>query len=235
MTLASFTARRGGEVPWGAGLALVGEAVHLVGEVGSGSLWATLLGVPLVLFPDRAWHAVLSGVCSWAFLFLLFLLWLRRAGISPRVAFPWRPSLPQATWMGWALGVGILPHFLGIPDADVEVPLLDLLQTVSDRVWLSAYALAVAPIGEEWLYRGLVFPGLAKKMGDKAAIVLVGMWFGLLHLPEYQGAPWGMASLCAFGLGATWLRAWTGGLLPSVVAHLVFNTVGVVGLWTAAP
>jgi membrane protease YdiL (CAAX protease family) len=93
----------------------------------------------------------------------------------------------------------------------------------ADRVGAFAANAAVvaglAPIVEELTYRGLGFSVLAR-FGQTAAIVLVGIAFGLGH-----GLVTALPILTAFGIGLAYLRSRTGSVYPSIVLHSAFNAL----------
>jgi membrane protease YdiL (CAAX protease family) len=79
-----------------------------------------------------------------------------------------------------------------------------------------------APVVEELLFRGLGFSVLAR-FGQPAAIVLVGLAFGLWH-----GLVIAFPLLALFGAGLAYMRARTGSVFPGMVLHALFNTFAVV-------
>jgi membrane protease YdiL (CAAX protease family) len=93
----------------------------------------------------------------------------------------------------------------------------------SDRVGAFAANAAVvaglAPLVEELTYRGLGFSVLAR-FGQTAAIVLVGIAFGLGH-----GLVTALPILTAFGIGLAYLRSRTGSVYPAIVLHSAFNAL----------
>jgi|SRR5919108_1902480 membrane protease YdiL (CAAX protease family) len=76
-----------------------------------------------------------------------------------------------------------------------------------------------APIVEELTYRGLGFSLLAP-LGQTAAIVLVGIAFGLGH-----GLVTALPLLTAFGIGLAYLRSRTRSVYPSILLHSTFNAL----------
>jgi membrane protease YdiL (CAAX protease family) len=92
--------------------------------------------------------------------------------------------------------------------------------------WVT-YVIA-APIGEELLFRGLLYRGLESRLGALGAIVLSSLAFGLIH---YPGFGWSrvVATGC-LGLLFGWLRWRTGNTGVTVVAHAATNFVAVLGL-----
>jgi uncharacterized protein len=77
----------------------------------------------------------------------------------------------------------------------------------------------LAPIVEELTYRGVGFSILAR-FGQTAAILLVGIAFGLGH-----GLVVALPILTAFGIGLAYLRSRTGSVYPCIALHSVFNAL----------
>jgi membrane protease YdiL (CAAX protease family) len=75
----------------------------------------------------------------------------------------------------------------------------------------------VAPVVEEFTYRGLGFTLLAR-FGQTAAIVLVGLAFGLGH-----GLVTALPILVTFGIGLAYLRSRTYSIYPPILLHSAFN------------
>ena len=75
----------------------------------------------------------------------------------------------------------------------------------------------IAPVVEELTYRGLGF-SLLRPYGEVAAIVGVGIAFGLAH-----GLVEGLAILSLFGMGLAFLRSRTDSIYPPILLHAAFN------------
>jgi uncharacterized protein len=75
----------------------------------------------------------------------------------------------------------------------------------------------LVPIGEEITFRGLGYK-LLERFGRTAAILLVGVAFGLAH-----GLVEALPILVPFGAGLAYVRARTGSIYPGVVVHGFFN------------
>ena len=75
----------------------------------------------------------------------------------------------------------------------------------------------LAPVVEELTFRGLGFT-LFERFGRWAAIVLVGLAFGLAH-----GLVEGLPLLFLFGAGLAYLRSRTGSVYPGMLVHVVYN------------
>ncbi len=71
----------------------------------------------------------------------------------------------------------------------------------------------VAPIGEEFLFRGLIFTALRNWKGTLPAAIITGVLFGGVH---FGSAPLlDLVPLAALGFGLCLLYRYTGSLYPS--------------------
>ena len=85
----------------------------------------------------------------------------------------------------------------------------------------------VAPVIEEMMFRGIGF-SLLQPFGERAAVIVVGLAFGLVH-----GLVEGFLIIAVFGTGLAALRSRTNSLYPCILLHSVFNaTALVLGLTT---
>jgi membrane protease YdiL (CAAX protease family) len=81
---------------------------------------------------------------------------------------------------------------------------------------LVAFAL-IGPIAEELTFRGLGFY-LLQRYGQTAAIVVIGITFGLWH-----GLIEALPVLIIFGIGLAYLRSRTNSIYPGMILHATFN------------
>jgi membrane protease YdiL (CAAX protease family) len=95
------------------------------------------------------------------------------------------------------------------------------------RVYLGLFAIVLAPVAEEFFFRGFLFSA-AKKLGrPKFAWIGVSLLFALIH----HNAPT-FAPLFVFAIALTWLCQKTGNLLAPIAAHALFNATNLaVLLW----
>lgn len=96
------------------------------------------------------------------------------------------------------------------------------VDTLLEAVIVPLAVVAIPAVSEELLFRGLLLPGLAKRYGPSAALVLSSVLFGAIH---WAPAAIAYATVAGFALG--WLRLKTGSVLPSVAMHGAFNAVPV--------
>jgi membrane protease YdiL (CAAX protease family) len=91
------------------------------------------------------------------------------------------------------------------------------------RVLWAVLALAVAPPTEELLFRGVLYGGLARSWGARAAAVATTVLFVALHATEI-GRFWpGWAVISALGALALRARLKTGSLVPAIALHAAYN------------
>jgi membrane protease YdiL (CAAX protease family) len=88
---------------------------------------------------------------------------------------------------------------------------------------------AIAPLGEEILFRGFLFNGLRARLGTWGAAILSGLIFGGLHYYSW----FGMASITLYGIFACWIFARTGSLWPAILLHALSNFLITLSCWYA--
>ncbi len=119
----------------------------------------------------------------------------------------------------------LLQHLFGM-----EIELQGVAQFIAqERSWLQvAYmftAVIVAPLYEELMFRGIIFPYLAKRIGLAGGIVLVSVLFALMHFHRPAAVPLFLLS------GALCLAYWrTGSLWVAIGMHALFNAVTILAL-----
>jgi membrane protease YdiL (CAAX protease family) len=104
-----------------------------------------------------------------------------------------------------------LPSDLGVHDSTVALVAVGLLVTV------------VAPLAEEFLFRGFMFGALRNWRGPWTAAVITGVVFGSIHVlgTDAEFLP----PLMLFGFLLCLIRWRTGSLLPCIVLHAINNSI----------
>lgn len=159
----------------------------------------------------------------------------------------WREVLGGAGWrrclaLAAAVMAVLAPVILGLK-AISEIALQQLHWPVADQraveliisantPWLSAYlmffAVVLAPLGEEFFFRGLLF-STAKRLGwPKLGWLGVSFLFALIHCNAPTFLP-----LFVLALALTWLCEKTGGLRAPILAHSLFNAGNLLALLVA--
>ena len=86
------------------------------------------------------------------------------------------------------------------------------------KIYLGIFAVVIAPLAEEFIFRGLLVSGCKKIGWPKCGAVVVSLLFAAIHTSAPVFLP-----LFVFALALTWLGEQTGGLLAPVLAHSAFN------------
>jgi hypothetical protein len=83
----------------------------------------------------------------------------------------------------------------------------------------------VAPLVEETVFRGYLYPLFAKSFGIVPGVLLTGVLFGLMHGSQL-GWTWGIVLLLILvGVIFTFVRAHTGTVVASFLLHLGYNSM----------
>ncbi len=87
----------------------------------------------------------------------------------------------------------------------------------------AALTCVVAPMCEEFLFRGYIFTALRNWRGTLPAAVITGLVFGGVHVGSAPVLD--LVPLAGLGFGLCLLYRYTGSLYPSIVAHSLNNSV----------
>jgi membrane protease YdiL (CAAX protease family) len=168
---------------------------------------------------------------------LAFVACFRQRGIDWRRALGLRGISPgKSIGFGAMCFLAVLPplaiafaaysqfcHLVGIKEE--TQPIADLLassDSVSVVVLIAAFAIAVAPVFEEFLFRGFAYPVLKQRWGTLRALMVVSMVFAVIHfhLPS-------LGPLFALAVGLGLAYEWSGSLLAPITMHVLFNAANV--------
>ena len=121
---------------------------------------------------------------------------------------------------GLSLVVALVTSRMKTPD---QMPMEELFKYRTTALLFMAMAVLVAPLVEETLFRGYLYPLFARSFGVAPAIVVTGVLFGLMHGAQL-GWTWGLvATLTLVGIIFTLVRARTGTVFASFLMHLGYN------------
>jgi membrane protease YdiL (CAAX protease family) len=144
------------------------------------------------------------------------------------VGFEWPPSWKP--WKGIAVSAVFAVVLLGIGALVTSLyggskTQLDLLieSSYQARLATAFLAVATAPLIEELIYRGVLYPALERTIGMGFAIAVVSLMFAGVHVLQYSNNLAVIAVITLLSISLTMVRAFTGKLLPCFVIHLVFN------------
>ncbi len=110
-----------------------------------------------------------------------------------------------------------------------DQPVVDLfLKTNSPALLLVLllFALSVAPVFEEFFFRGFAYPALKQRYGFWPALLLVSGIFAFSHLHAPSFLP-----LFVFAIGLGLAYELTGSLIAPITMHILFNATMIVQLF----
>ncbi len=207
---------------------------------------AVLMGY-VVLRPLAGWHMRADAVQSNTFFLLiqqcvfyvlvLVLLYLM-ARIQHQQPFwkslGWKKPTPRQV-AGYLAGGGGLALAVSLalalrPDTQ-GFPLEKLFDSRAASYAIGAFAIGVAPVVEELVFRGLLFAIFERAVGLRFAVVTTAVLFAGLHVPEYWNAWNHLAMILVVGLVFSLARGSTGSLTPSVILHIGYNFLIMTGLF----
>ncbi|MDH4247355.1 MAG: CPBP family intramembrane metalloprotease [Deltaproteobacteria bacterium] len=137
-------------------------------------------------------------------------------------------------WLGLGMGMQVLARvwvILAPPPLTLDFPLVHYLELGPGAVaFLLVMVVLMAPVLEEVLFRGLLFPALRRRMSFWPAALLVTVLFTALHSVQFLAYLPALAGIAALGLLLAWQRERTGSLWPSILLHTGFNLLGILPL-----
>ncbi len=113
----------------------------------------------------------------------------------------------------------------------VQPSQVEAWRTAVDAGWLVgllAAVVVVAPIGEEIIFRGFLFRGLAKPGWEVHAVGGIALAWALLHI-QYDW--FGMAQIFLAGLMLGWFRWASGSTILTIGMHMLINLLSMIETW----
>ena len=121
------------------------------------------------------------------------------------------------------LAVGIaVTYFFGGPKTELEEIINSSFRT---RVVMAILAATTGPLIEEIIYRGVIYAALQRFIGVVWTVLVVSMLFAGVHVYQYRSNIWVIAVICLLSVTLTFVRAYSGRLLPPFIIHFVFNGI----------
>lgn len=102
--------------------------------------------------------------------------------------------------------------------SQVVVQILERQPPIGYTLLIALSTIVLAPIAEEMLFRGLLYPALKQAGHPLIAIYGVSLLFGVIHINLVAALP-----LAFFGVILTILYEITGNLFAPIIAHSLFN------------
>jgi membrane protease YdiL (CAAX protease family) len=198
-------------------------------------------GVTAFQSPDSFACVLLATLSFQGAAWVLIFIFLKFHEVNWRDAFGLRnQNLIRSLLLAVGVLVVILPVVLALqqlsvvalekigwaPEDQRAVDLLVNAGSVWMRGYLALFAVVLAPVAEEFIFRGVLFPFIKQLGYPRLAWIGVSLLFALIHL----NAPT-FVSLFVLALTLTWLYQKTDCLLASITVHSLFNAANLVVLF----
>jgi membrane protease YdiL (CAAX protease family) len=226
-----------GWAPWTAPLVLVAA-------IAAAAVGGLVIDLPALAFGAEVTNShtpaglTIAGTFVQDLAFVFVAVWFARLG--GRVSRAWQFGL-RAPGVGWrSAGRMIVLLLLGFivfsvlwavlfePGEDKVLKSLGSGEGGALLVLSAALTCVVAPIGEEFLFRGYIFTALRGWRGTLPAAALTGLLFGGVHVGSAPVLD--LPPLAALGFGLCLLYRYTGSLYPGIVTHCLNNCIAFAGL-----
>lgn len=181
---------------------------------------------------NMALRIALGALCFQGVLLAMMPRFLREHGATWRSAFglPARPG--RALLYGALVACAFLPlgellqrgsmeiiSRLGVhPEAQAAVVALKSSSERLDRLALAIVAVVLAPVAEELLFRGILYPAIKRGGFPRLALWGTSLLFAFIHMNLITFLP-----LLLFAMMLALLYEHTGNLLAPLAAHALFN------------
>ena len=185
--------------------------------------------------PDGSGAVLVATLGFQGVTWVLIPLFLRRHQMGWRDAFGIRdprllwvlgltviliPFVLLAAWGLEFLSGSVLAHFGRPPETQLTVSLLANARAGWMQVYLGVFAVVLAPVAEEFIFRGVLYPFIKQQGYPRLAWFGVSFAFALVHNDVATLLP-----LFVLALVLTWLYEMTDNLLAPIAAHASFNAV----------
>jgi membrane protease YdiL (CAAX protease family) len=105
-----------------------------------------------------------------------------------------------------------------------KLPIQEYFQDPRSALLLMLMSILLAPLVEETIFRGYLYPVFARSFGVGTGVVITGTLFGLLHAPQLWGG-WGqIVLLIGVGIIFTAARAISRTVVASYILHVSYNS-----------
>ena len=199
---------------------ITGSRVSRTGKLSSAPLFAAATGVYCFVVLAVYLFAVRRAHGSWA-----------EVGLR-RFAWGWLAMAPLLTAMEFTgmafINTQLVRRVTGEPFENPQIETITggMRLTSLDLVLLLILVAVIAPIAEELLFRGMLYPVLRRSWGVTAAVIVSALIFGLVHF-----IPILIPGLVFVGLILGWVRERSGSVVPGIVIHALQNSIVMLGIY----
>jgi membrane protease YdiL (CAAX protease family) len=182
-------------------------------------------------FSHNAFFQVPAEFAAYVLLmiFMAALVWRRhKTGLLQAVGW----NAPARKRTSYALAVGAsMALFSALAEVLLQrwtpksLPINEFFRDRPSAWLLAAFGILVAPLMEELVFRGFLYPALARLTGVAPAVVITGGGFALLHGMQLGFAWAPLLVLLIVGLALTVTRVVTRSVAFCVLMHMAYNFV----------
>lgn len=214
-----------GVILLGVAIAVIALATHSdirrANKLSSGPLFAAAVGIYAFVVLAVYLFAVRRAGGSWA-----------QVGVRS-FAWWWAPLAPVLTFAQFVgmyiININLVIRLTGKPFENPQIQNITggRRLTFTDLILLLVLVAVIAPIAEELLFRGMLYPVLRHSWGMTAAIVVNALLFALVHV-----IPILIPGLFFVGLVLAWVRERSGSVIPGMLIHALQNGILMLGIYS---
>jgi membrane protease YdiL (CAAX protease family) len=228
-------------VPWGwwdLGLLVV------IAIAGLGVFWAFLgMGFYMAGITKEQVENSVAYQGRFAIIAMVFLSFLLLFYLAAQVRFRFRSPVlrtlrwcsfdtgrvpPRIAYPSFVLGGFLLSILVALTSSAFspknKMPIEQYFQDRHTALLLLIMSVTLAPLFEETIFRGYLYPVVARTFGVVPGVILTGVLFGLLHASQLGGNLPQVALIITVGIVFTAARAKTGSVLPGYLLHVSYNS-----------
>jgi membrane protease YdiL (CAAX protease family) len=205
-------------------------------------IWRAVNKLPLMEGGQPDKNVILISILAMlpAHLLTLVLAWLVVTGRGKRafwkaLGWAWSPRYGFIADIAASILITIGLYAIGLAlfyiFGNQETELVRMLNSSqAARYGIVVMAVLTAPLVEEVVYRGVLYPALQRRLSRLWGVLGVTLVFAVIHVPQYLPNYGAISAILVLSLTLTFVRAYTGRLLPCVIIHTIFNSFSSVGI-----
>lgn len=128
-------------------------------------------------------------------------------------------------YAGFWIVSGVLVKVFGDPPEQDVVAQLRGQDAVGELILFAAVTCVVAPLAEEFFFRGFVFAVFRRRMALPWAVALGGLVFGAVHATGAPSPALVVVALGVLGAALCLLYSRTGSIVPGMALHAIHNSI----------
>ena len=179
--------------------------------------WTSAIAMPEVIVGGQVLAYVLL-------IFLMYALVRNHTDQSVFQALRWKWPKNWSNYLlaGLILAICLWPfeYLLPMPK---KLPIDEFFKTAREAYLLSVLGIFFAPLFEELLFRGFLYPVIARRWGMGVSVVVTAIFFAFVHTMQLKYS-WGpVLVIFIVGLVLTTVRAVKKSVAATVLMHMAYN------------